>query len=988
MKLARFALTLVALALLVPATAAHAVSPPAPPNCAGLTTTTPSASGLPLAIPDNGVVTSSISIAPTTNTIYDVDVSTSITHNNSADLDITLTSPAGYVVTLTTDNGSTFNDIFNGTTWDDDANPGSPAPYPSNNGLVTDHSYVASGVVSPLAPEEGLGALIGQPVSGAWTLTISDDTANAIGGSLNAWSLTINSSPTPMRAVTQFSQALQSGSQAISASGTPTVTSTVAVSGAAPYTTLVQPSGSIAHTRSSDLDVTLTSPAGTDVTLTTDNGSSFDDVFAPVTWQDGTNELGQVPYLNNDGMTTDRLYSDGGAASLTPEEPLSAFIGENPNGTWTLTVSDDTSGEGGTLQPWALTILPTTCTDLATTLTVSRDPVAVGEPLVYNMTSTNRANVALSNGSVSLPLPAGMNFTSLTAPAGWTCSTPPAGSNGTVSCTRASVPAGSTNTFSVEAAPTTAAIGVISTTGQGVVAPADVLTQNDTASVSSTVIAPPATPANPGPMPNCGAPPLTTATATDDVAIPSSGTPTVSSTLNVSGAQPYLTDLDLFTKIPHTFAGDLEVTLTSPAGTVVTLTTDNGSSTNDVFNGTTWDDDANPGSPVPYTANPGLVTDRQYGNLVVAERITPEEPLAAFIGEDPNGTWTLTVSDDAGGDGGTIDEWTLNLSGLPAAPPETSGSATNGADVPVSTLAAQTSTIEVSGAGTYLTDVDAITKLAHTSSGQIDMALRSPQGTEVTLTTDNGGGSDNVFNGTTWNDDANPGGQVPYPNNNGLASDTTYANNVVVPALAPEEGLGAFIGENPNGTWTLLISDDVPASSAGTLDEWTLNFKTGACAPPSTPTPPPPGGNPPVAKAAALSKLKLSPTTFRAATRGASVAAKKKPKKPPVGTKVSYRLDKAAKLTFSVLRVTTGRRSGKKCVAQTKKNRKAKKCTRLVGVKGSFTHNGKTGANTLKFSGRVGGKRLGAGSYRLRAVATVGTLKSKTLEAAFKVVSK
>ena len=37
--------------------------------------------------------------------------------------------------------------------------------------------------------------------------------------------------------------------------------------------------------------------------------------------------------------------------------------------------------------------------------------------------------------------------------------------------------------------------------------------------------------------------------------------------------------------------------------------------------------------------------------------LTPEEPLAAFIGEDPNGTWTLTIGDDGATDAGTLASW-------------------------------------------------------------------------------------------------------------------------------------------------------------------------------------------------------------------------------------------------------------------------------------------------------------------------------------------
>ncbi|MDO8548615.1 MAG: T9SS type A sorting domain-containing protein, partial [Ignavibacteria bacterium] len=38
-----------------------------------------------------------------------------------------------------------------------------------------------------------------------------------------------------------------------------------------------------------------------------------------------------------------------------------------------------------------------------------------------------------------------------------------------------------------------------------------------------------------------------------------------------------------------------------------------------------------------------------------------EESFAAFLGEDPNGTWILTISDDADGDGGTLDSVYLHI---------------------------------------------------------------------------------------------------------------------------------------------------------------------------------------------------------------------------------------------------------------------------------------------------------------------------------------
>jgi uncharacterized repeat protein (TIGR01451 family) len=162
----------------------------------------------------------------------------------------------------------------------------------------------------------------------------------------------------------------------------------------------------------------------------------------------------------------------------------------------------------------------------------------------------------------------------------------------------------------------------------------------------------------PGPPPACNTA-LTTVTNNTPVPIPG-GPAVVTSTLVVSGAGTYIHDVDLTTFITHTFASDLDITLLSPGGTVVTLTTDNGGGNDNVFNGTIWDDDADPDGQVPYTSNDGLVTDSTYANNVLESPLVPEEAMGAFIGEDPNGTWTITISDDLGGDSGSLNSWTLD----------------------------------------------------------------------------------------------------------------------------------------------------------------------------------------------------------------------------------------------------------------------------------------------------------------------------------------
>jgi uncharacterized repeat protein (TIGR01451 family) len=336
-----------------------------------------------------------------------------------------------------------------------------------------------------------------------------------------------------------------------------------------------------------------------------------------------------------------------------------------------------------------------------------------------------------------------------------------------------------------------------------------------------------------GVSPGCG---QATANYTQStpVAIPS-GPEVVTSTIVVSGAGPYLFDLNVTTGISHTFSADLDVTITSPAGTVVTLTTDNGGTNDDVFNGTLWDDDANPGGQVPYVTNDGLVTDQVYANLTLASPLVPEEALGAFVGEDPNGTWTLTISDDLAGDGGNLNNWSLAVTSLAAAPTTTTvPRVTQSTPVEIPTgPAVVTSTLVVSGAGTAILDVNALTHLQHTFSADLDVTLTSPAGTVVTLTTDNAGTNDDVFNGTLWDDDANPGGQVPYVTNDGVTTDQLYANLTLASPLVPEEAMAAFIGEDPNGTWTLTISDDL-AGDGGNLVDWSLDLTTFSCAAPAS----------------------------------------------------------------------------------------------------------------------------------------------------------
>ena len=121
----------------------------------------------------------------------------------------------------------------------------------------------------------------------------------------------------------------------------------------------------------------------------------------------------------------------------------------------------------------------------------------------------------------------------------------------------------------------------------------------------------------------------------------------------------------------------------------------------------------------------------------------------------------------------------------------------------------------------------------------------------------------------------------------------------------------------------------------------------------------------------------FSSTTFKAAKSGSAFDQPPSSRHPAkVGTKVSFNLSEPGSVKFTVDRKTRGRKSGK-VQGQHQATRKKKACTRWVKVRGSFTVPGKAGKNTFTFRGRVGGKSLKPGSYRLNSQAT-DTAKNKS----------
>jgi len=97
------------------------------------------------------------------------------------------------------------------------------------------------------------------------------------------------------------------------------------------------------HTFRADLDIYLTSPADTEVILTTDNGSGSDNLYV---------------IFKDDASTSITSDSDTHTTVVerSPEGSLSDFNDENSQGTWTLKICDDAGRDEGTYSYATLTI--------------------------------------------------------------------------------------------------------------------------------------------------------------------------------------------------------------------------------------------------------------------------------------------------------------------------------------------------------------------------------------------------------------------------------------------------------------------------------------------------------------------------------------------------------------------------------------------------------------------------------------------------------
>jgi len=294
-------------------------------------------------------------------------------------------------------------------------------------------------------------------------------------------------------------------------------------------------------------------------------------------------------------------------------------------------------------------------------------------------------------------------------------------------------------------------------------------------------------------------------------AIPDAGTTTSTLTIPDAGT---IVDLNVKLNINHTSDGNLDIYLIAPDGTRVELFTDVGGVSSD-FKDTIVDNEAAlsiTGGSAPFTGS-----------------YRPEGNLADLYNKDINGTWTLEVTDDWGGNTGTLNSWCLIVklevkgplpspvikgeSHLPGGICDTIswddvGEICQYESNVVETIPDEgtlTSTLVIDDMG-VIEDLNVKVNISHGWDSELDVYLIAPDETRVELFTDVGGSQDNFIN-TILDSQASKsitGRAAPFTG-----------------SYRPEGSLDALIGKDIQGAWALEVTDDSWFGS-GTLNCWSL----------------------------------------------------------------------------------------------------------------------------------------------------------------------
>lgn len=162
------------------------------------------------------------------------------------------------------------------------------------------------------------------------------------------------------------------------------------------------------HSWRGDMDVRLESPAGTELQLITPDtsGAGNDDNYN-IELSDENLETVNTGSHNTGNDTSPPYYE----FYVSPNNALSAFDGENPNGTWTLKICDDYTGQSGQFIRGELFFTGPTGADISLQLSANTEFPTTGDNVTLTLTAITEGPQN-STPTAQLNLPAGVSFVS------------------------------------------------------------------------------------------------------------------------------------------------------------------------------------------------------------------------------------------------------------------------------------------------------------------------------------------------------------------------------------------------------------------------------------------------------------------------------------------------------------------------------------------------------------------------------------------------
>jgi subtilisin-like proprotein convertase family protein len=314
-------------------------------TCSPAATTMGSSADTPLPVPANGMATSNVMVTGAAGTINHVAVTMSVTQAlvPSGDLSFNLIAPGNTTIALAAKNGGTSTGNYGGITFDD------ASPPPAQRIL---YATFTSGVAIPAAvPERDLSGLMGQSPNGTWQLEVAN-AGLVSGATLTSWSLQV----TAQQGNAPLPQAPFANTTAKAIPGGGSIGSTLMVSGLAHALYKATVTVMASHPYSGRLSISLLSPGGKTVLLTSGVGGTVADVFSDTTFDDGA-------MLLLGCLGAGCASGTGPISTVVPKGALSALVGDDPNGTWTLQVNDagGSPPKTGMLNGWSLSLTPALC---------------------------------------------------------------------------------------------------------------------------------------------------------------------------------------------------------------------------------------------------------------------------------------------------------------------------------------------------------------------------------------------------------------------------------------------------------------------------------------------------------------------------------------------------------------------------------------------------------------------------------------------------